>query len=115
MEKHHFCSRKINKKILKPIEIYTKIVYNISRTKINVKKEIQMAKFVYADNAATTPVAPEVIREMIPVFESSWGNPSSLHAKGREAKALLDSARERIAKVLNCNASELGAQLLTAA
>ena len=66
-----------------------------------------MAKFVYADNAATTPVAPEVIREMIPVFESSWGNPSSLHAKGREAKALLDSARERIAKVLNCNASEI--------
>ncbi|MBR5139891.1 MAG: cysteine desulfurase NifS [Clostridia bacterium] len=66
-----------------------------------------MAKFVYADNAATTPVAPEVIKEMAPVFEQIWGNPSSLHQKGREAKALLDTARERIAKVFNCNASEI--------
>jgi len=66
-----------------------------------------MAKFVYADNAATTPVAPEVIAEMAPVFEVSWGNPSSLHQKGREAKAILDGARERIAKVFNCNSSEI--------
>ena len=66
-----------------------------------------MAKFVYADNAATTPVAPEVIAEMAPVFEVSWGNPSSLHQKGREAKAILDDARERIAKVFNCNSSEI--------
>ena len=66
-----------------------------------------MARFVYADNAATTPVAPEVIMEMAPVFESSWGNPSSLHQKGREAKALLDEARERIAAVFNCNPAEL--------
>jgi len=66
-----------------------------------------MARFVYADNAATTPVAPEVIKEMAPVFEQFWGNPSSLHQKGREAKALLDSARERIAKIFNCNPAEL--------
>ena len=66
-----------------------------------------MAKFVYADNAATTPVLPEVIAEMTPVFEVAWGNPSSLHQKGREAKALLDKSRERIAKVFNCDASEI--------
>lgn len=66
-----------------------------------------MKKFVYADNAATTPVLPEVIAEMAPVFESAWGNPSSLHQKGREAKALLDGARERIAKVLGCNSGEI--------
>ena len=66
-----------------------------------------MARFVYADNAATTPVAPEVIAEMTPIFEVSWGNPSSLHQKGREAKALLDSARERIAKVFNCSSGEI--------
>ena len=66
-----------------------------------------MKRFVYADNAATTPVAPEVIKEMAPVFESAWGNPSSLHQKGREAKALLDGARERIAKVFNCQSSEI--------
>ena len=66
-----------------------------------------MAKFVYADNAATTPVSREVINEMQPVFETLWGNPSSLHSKGREAKALLDGARERIAKVFSCTAKEV--------
>ena len=66
-----------------------------------------MARFVYADNAATTPVSREVIEAMAPCFEASWGNPSSLHSKGREAKALLDDARERIAKVLSCSANEI--------
>ena len=66
-----------------------------------------MKRFVYADNAATTPVSREVIEAMAPVFETQWGNPSSLHSKGREAKTLLDDARERIAKVFNCNASEI--------
>ena len=58
-----------------------------------------MARFVYADNAATTPVSAEVIAAMQPCFESVWGNPSSLHAKGRDAKAMLDSARESIAVI----------------
>ena len=66
-----------------------------------------MAKFVYADNAATTPVSREVIEEMLPCLEQSYGNPSSLHGKGREAKEILDSARERIAAVLSCDASEI--------
>ncbi len=66
-----------------------------------------MARFVYADNAATTPVSKEVIEAMAPCFDSAWGNPSSLHAKGREAKALLDGAREKIASVFNCTAGEL--------
>ena len=66
-----------------------------------------MARFVYADNAATTPVSREVIEAMAPCFENAWGNPSSLHSKGREAKDLLDDARERIAKVFNCSSSEI--------
>ncbi len=66
-----------------------------------------MKRFVYADNAATTPVSREVIDAMMPIFESNWGNPSSLHEKGRDAKDILDDARERIAKVFNCNSSEL--------
>ena len=66
------------------------MVYNKSENK---KGKNNMARFVYADNAATTPVAPEVIAEMTPIFEVSWGNPSSLHQKGREAKALLDEAK----------------------
>ena len=66
-----------------------------------------MARFVYVDNAATTPVKKEVIEAMTPCFESLWGNPSSQHAKGREAASLLSDARERIAKVFNCSSSEL--------
>ena len=66
-----------------------------------------MARFVYADNAATTPVSPEVTAAMLPAFETAWGNPSSIHAKGREAKALLDDSRERIAKVFNCQPTEI--------
>ncbi len=66
-----------------------------------------MAKFVYADNAATTPVSAEVVRAMQPIFETQWGNPSSLHAKGREAKQILDDARARIAAVFSCKPSEI--------
>jgi cysteine desulfurase len=62
---------------------------------------------VYLDNAATTPVAPEVIEAMIPVLYNSFGNPSSTHAFGRQAKALLENARRNIAQVLNCAPSEL--------
>ena len=66
-----------------------------------------MSKFVYADNAATTPVSREVMEAMMPALDTAWGNPSSLHQKGREAKVLLDGARERIAKTLGCESSEI--------
>ena len=66
-----------------------------------------MARFVYADNAATTPVSREVIDAMMPCFETAWGNPSSPHNKGYEAKDLLKDARERIARVFNCTANEI--------
>ncbi|MBO5945846.1 MAG: cysteine desulfurase NifS [Clostridia bacterium] len=66
-----------------------------------------MARFVYADNAATTAPYPEVTEAMLPAFREVWGNPSSLHAKGREAKAMLDDARARIADVLGCESGEI--------
>ena len=66
-----------------------------------------MKRFVYADNAATIPVSREVIDAMAPAFESFWGNPSSMHSKGREAKKLLDGARESIANSLGCTPSEI--------
>lgn len=66
-----------------------------------------MARFVYADNAATTPVSTEVLEAMMPCFTEHYGNPSSLHTKGRDAKDLLDDARQRIARVFNCRADEL--------
>ncbi|MBO5646287.1 MAG: cysteine desulfurase NifS [Clostridia bacterium] len=64
-------------------------------------------RFVYADNAATTPVLKEVIAEMQPYFESCWGNPSSIYRKGLEAKHAITDARERIASHLGCTAKEL--------
>ena len=66
-----------------------------------------MDRFVYADNAATTPVSREVVEAMSVCFETAWGNPSSQHCKGYEAKALVDDARARIARVFNCNPNEL--------
>ncbi len=66
-----------------------------------------MARFVYADNAATTQVYPEVANAMLPAFCDVYGNPSSLHSKGREAKELLDDARARIASTLGCDSSEI--------
>ena len=64
-------------------------------------------KFVYADNAATTSVHPRVLAEMLPLMGEVCGNPSSLHQKGREAKGYIDTARERIAGALGCEAKEI--------
>jgi cysteine desulfurase len=62
---------------------------------------------VYLDNAATTPVAPEVVDAMIPVLRETFGNPSSTHSFGRNAKALLETSRRTVAKHLNCAPSEI--------
>lgn len=62
---------------------------------------------VYLDNAATTPVAPEVVEAMIPVLRETFGNPSSTHSFGRNAKALLETSRRTVAKHINCAPSEI--------
>jgi cysteine desulfurase len=62
---------------------------------------------VYLDNAATTPMAPEVISAMVDVFEDNFGNASSTHYYGRNSKGLLETARRSIATWLNCHSSEL--------
>ena len=62
---------------------------------------------VYLDNAATTPIAPEVIEAMLPVLRDGFGNPSSSHSFGRKSKALLEVSRRSIAKHLNCQPSEI--------
>lgn len=63
-------------------------------------------KFIYIDHAATTPLSTEVKKEMDLAYEI-YGNPSSLHSKGFEAKVALDGARGKIAKILNCRADEI--------
>lgn len=62
---------------------------------------------VYLDNAATTPIAPEVVDAMIPVLRDGFGNPSSTHFYGRQAKALIETSRRTVAKHLNCLPSEI--------
>jgi cysteine desulfurase len=62
---------------------------------------------VYLDNAATTPIAPEVIDSILFVLKEDYGNPSSSHGFGRKAKALLENARRTIAKTIHCSPSEI--------
>jgi cysteine desulfurase len=62
---------------------------------------------VYLDNAATTPLDKEVLAAMIPVMEKQFGNPSSIHAYGREIKAAIEQSRKTVAKFLNASPSEI--------
>jgi len=64
-------------------------------------------EFIYLDHNATTPVDPEVIEAMLPFLKDIYGNASSVHSGGREAKVALENAREQIAEFINCEASEL--------
>lgn len=64
-------------------------------------------KFVYADNAATTAVSPKVIEAMVPYMAEGYGNPSSLYAFGVEAAHAIRDARQKVAKVLNCDENEV--------
>ncbi len=62
---------------------------------------------VYLDNAATTPIAPEVVEAMLPILKEGFGNPSSTHYYGRQSKAWIETSRRTIAKLLNCQPSEI--------
>lgn len=62
---------------------------------------------IYLDNAATTPLRPEVLEAMLPYLTEQFGNPSSAHALGRAARAALDEAHERVAARLNAEPREI--------
>ena len=62
---------------------------------------------VYADNAATTKMSQVAIDAMVPYFDKIYGNPSSLHSVGQEAKEALEDARARVAACLGCEAREI--------
>ena len=62
---------------------------------------------VYFDNAATTPVLAEVVDAMCETLKNTFGNPSSTHAFGREAKGKLEISRRTVAKYLNCTPGEI--------
>jgi cysteine desulfurase len=62
---------------------------------------------IYLDNAATTKVCPEAAEAALKMMTEQYGNPSSTHAKGREAKKSLDAARRQVSEALGCKPSEL--------
>jgi cysteine desulfurase len=66
-----------------------------------------MPEPIYLDHSATTPVRPEVLEAMLPFFGPRFGNPSSTHRWGREARVALDEARERLARALGASADEI--------
>ena len=64
-------------------------------------------KKVYLDNASTTAIRPQVITEMTKILSEDYGNPSSTHSFGRNAKSILELSRKSIAKHLNVSAQEI--------
>lgn len=64
-------------------------------------------KAIYFDHAATTPLCKEALDKMLPYFTEVFGNPNSQHVYGRDAVKAVDSARDTIAKIINCKPSEL--------
>jgi cysteine desulfurase len=66
-----------------------------------------MVELVYLDHAATTPVRAEVLEAMTPFFGPRFGNPSSVHRWGREARVALDEARERVAACIGAHSDEI--------
>jgi len=62
---------------------------------------------IYLDHAASTPIADSVLEEMMPYFKENFGNPSSIHRYGRIATKAIDSARKRIAELINSNPNEI--------
>ena len=66
-----------------------------------------MKKRIYLDHAATTPLDKRVLKEMMPYFGNKFGNASSLHSFGQEAKIDLEKARERVAKLINAEPEEI--------
>ena len=64
-------------------------------------------KRVYLDNAATTPLDPEVLDAMLPFLKEDFGNPSSIHTFGRKTKSAIEMARKQVAGFLNASPSEI--------
>jgi len=62
---------------------------------------------IYLDNAATTPLDPEVFEAMKPFLLEDFGNPSSIHSHGRKVKAAIESARKKVAELINCTPGEI--------
>lgn len=61
---------------------------------------------IYLDNAATTPIDPQVVEAMIPILKENFGNPSSIHSDGRIARSIIEKSRKKVASFFNASPSE---------
>src|ERR1044072_4561748 len=66
-----------------------------------------MLRQIYLDNSATTPIAPEVVDAMLPYLKDKFGNASSIHFFGQEARAAVDKARHQVAALINARPNEI--------
>ena len=62
---------------------------------------------IYLDNAATTPMDPEVVDAMVPMMREHFGNPSSSHGHGRKVKNVIEESRGKVASLLKCSPGEI--------
>lgn len=94
------------------LNYYTNIIHINHNIAIDIEdwyddRSMKNDTTIYVDYAAATPVDPEVLAVMQPYYRDVFGNPSSIHAYGRAAKAALEDARARISRILNCSATEI--------
>lgn len=73
----------------------------------DITKCVTLMRRIYLDYAATTPVRKEVIKETLPFCSKKFGNASSLHSFGQEAKKALEESREKMAKSIGCQSNEI--------
>src|SRR5439155_8035350 len=66
-----------------------------------------MFRRIYLDNSATTPVDPRIVEAMLPYLSGKFGNASSIHFFGQEARAAIDKARHQVADLLNARPNEI--------
>src|SRR5688500_3479571 len=66
-----------------------------------------MLRRIYLDNSATTPIDPEVVDAVLPYLREKFGNASSIHFFGQEARAAVDKARHQVAELINARPAEI--------
>ncbi len=83
------------------------VTEDASEAVVRVAKPEKPRRQVYLDHNATTPVDPEVLEAMLPFLENQYGNPSSIHSRGNEARDAVEAARRKVAQALGCTARRI--------
>jgi cysteine desulfurase len=87
--------------------VSTKGGFGLKDHKEETRMNAEQTRRIYLDHNATTPVHPEVLEAMLPYYKDKFGNASSIHSFGREAKVALEESREKVAKFINASPQEI--------